>query len=163
MATLAMWLRRAEAAADSRQAQGVTSPFALRSLPYEDLFFYKKQVDNTRLVRQQDPRESGECWSTIGAVCAVTMVLITTLAPGVASLLAGYQIQELEAEHHRLVNEQRVLEAREAELLNPERLERWAERQQLKPPAPGQVIHLQQASPGTVALNLDAEKGAKKE
>jgi len=155
MATLATWFRRAEAVAEPRETGLRKNPYALRALPYEDLYFYRKSIDNSRLVRQHDPHEGSECWSTIGALCVVTIIVITTLAPSVAGLLAGYQIHELETEHARLLNEQRVLEAREAEMLNPQRLERLAVDLKLQVPDRGQVVHLNQASAGAVALNLE--------
>ncbi len=161
MATLATWFRRAETEAEPRETGRGKNPYALRALPYEDLYFYRKSIDNSRLVRQHDPSEGSECWSTIGAVCVVTIV-ITTLAPSVAGLLAGYQIHELETEHARLLNEQRVLEAREAELLNPQRLERLAVDLKLQVPDRGQIVHLNQTSAGAVALNLETLPAADK-
>ena len=31
-------------------------PFQLRALPQEDVFFYCKKIDNSRLVREPDPQ-----------------------------------------------------------------------------------------------------------
>jgi hypothetical protein len=70
-------------------------------------------------------------------------------------MLAGYQIQALQHEQQKLVNEQKLLEAREAELLQAQRLEEIARQQEMVTPAPGQVIHLNQPSAGAVALNIE--------
>lgn len=123
---------------------------ALRALPNEDLHLYIKRIDNSRLVRQASPKEAGDCWSTIGAVSAVAIVMITTLAPGVAGVMAGYQIEALKQERQKLLNEQRGLEVEEARLLSTERLEQLAREQNMITPASGQVFHLG-AGEGTVA------------
>src|SRR5881628_311041 len=80
MATLATILRKFDGAgAEPRRMETAQpNPYQLRALPNEDIFFYIKRVDNSRLVREPDPQAKSECWSTIGAVCAVAAVLITS-------------------------------------------------------------------------------------
>ena len=104
MATLATILRKFDTAspAPRRVEPSRPNPYLLRPLPNEDIYFYTKRVDNSRLVREADPKAKTECWSTIGAVCAVAVVLITSLAPSVAGITAGYQIQALKQERQRL-------------------------------------------------------------
>jgi hypothetical protein len=84
------------------------------------------------------------------------MVLLTSFAPNVATMLAGYQIQALQQEQQKLVNEQKLLEARESELLQAQRLEELAQKQEMTTPKPGQVVHLTQQSAGAVALNIES-------
>src|SRR5438067_3201077 len=97
MATLATILRKFDTAhAEPRRAEAPRpNPYLLRALPNEDIFFHTKRIDNSRLVREPDPRAKMECWSTIGAVCALAAVMITSLVPGVACITAGYQIEAL--------------------------------------------------------------------
>src|SRR5260370_1409322 len=83
---------------DGRRELAQTNPYLLRALPNEDIFFYTKRVDNSRLVREPDPRAKSECWSSIGAICAIAAVLITSLVPGVAGITAGYQVEALKQE-----------------------------------------------------------------
>src|SRR5882672_3854564 len=118
MATLATILRKFDTAgAPPRRVEAARpSPYLLRALPNEDIFFHTKRVDNSRLVREADPKAKAECWSTIGAVCAVAAVLITSLVPGVAGITAGYQVEALKQERVRLLNERRGLEVEEAKL-----------------------------------------------
>src|SRR3954466_14133869 len=156
MATLATIIRKFDrtAAEPRRMELARPNPYLLRALPNEDIFFYTKRVDNSRLVREADPKAKTECWSTIGAVCAVAVVLITSLAPSVAGITAGYQIQALKQERQRLIDERRVLEVAEARLVGPERLEQLARDQRMVSPRPEQVVHLNiNASEGTVAYN----------
>jgi len=161
MATLATILRKFDAAdAEPRRAEMARpNPYSLRALPNEDIFFHTKRVDNSRLVREADPRAKAECWSTIGLVSALAVLLITTLAPSVAGITAGYQVQALQQERQRLLDERRTLEVDEAKLLGPDRLEQLAKEQKMVSPAPDQIVNLNpNASDGTVAFNRAAKK-----
>lgn len=158
MATLATFFKRTEVVAAPVRRQAALrvepDPFRLRALPNEDVFFYCKKVDNSRLVREADPKSRTECWSTIGAACAVVVLLTSMLIPSVGATMAGYKVQELKAEEQRLLNERRVLELEEARLLSPARLQELAAHQRLLPPSPGQVVHLDPKGDGSLALNV---------
>jgi hypothetical protein len=161
MATLATILRKFETGeAEPRRAEMARpNPYSLRALPNEDIFFHTKRVDNSRLVREADPRSRAECWSTIGAVSALAVLFIGTLAPSVAGITAGYQVQALQQEHQRLLDERRTLDVEQAMLLGPDRLERLAKDQKMVSPAPDQIVELVPgASDGTVAFNQTSKK-----
>lgn len=135
------------------------NPYLLRALPNEDIFFHTKRVDNSHLVREADPRAKAECWSAIGAVCALAAVMITSLAPGVACITAGYQIEALKQESQRLKNESRSLEVEEAKLVGPEVLQKLAKERNMGSPKKDQIVHLNtDASEGTVASNGTPQK-----
>jgi hypothetical protein len=144
MATLATILRKFDTARaePARVDAARLNPDLLRALPNEDIFFHTKRVDNSRLVREPDPRAKAECWSTVGAICALAAVLISSLAPSVAGITAGYQIEALKQEGRRLVNERRSLEVEEARLLGPQRLEQVAREQKMVSPHADQVVNL---------------------
>ncbi len=40
---------------NQRQATAVRDAYQLRALPNDDVYFYCKRIDNSRLVRQADP------------------------------------------------------------------------------------------------------------
>jgi len=128
------------------------NPFELRALPQEDVFFYCKKIDNSRLEREHDPKAHGECWSAIGGAAVILALLSGVLAPSVASTLAGYKLEALRAEERQLLDEKRTLELQKAELLSPDRLERLAQQQDLITPANNQVVHLEQKADGAVAM-----------
>lgn len=160
MATLPAFFRRMEPPA---RAQGAARPasfrgeqdrYRLRPLPYDDVFFYCKKIDNSRLVREADPQSRNACWSAIGAACVAVMLLGLLLAPSVAGTLAGYKLESLRAQERRLLTEQRVLDLQEAGLLRPDRLEKLAKRQNLVTPASGQVVHLDAAGAGDAAVAM---------
>ena len=131
----------------------VEDPYRLRPLPQEDVFFYCKRIDNGRLVREDDPKARGACWSAVAAVSVVLALLTAALAPSVAGTLAGYKLESLKAEQRLLIDEGRVLALREAELLSPQRLEELAQRQSLVTPKWEQVIRLDGNKPSsTIAM-----------
>ena len=118
------------------------NPFELRALPQEDVFFFCKKIDNSRLVREPDPKAPKACWSAIGVAALAVALIGGVLLPNLMSTLAGYQLEKLRAEHLTLVDERHNLEWKEAELVNVNRLERLAKDRNLAPPAPGQLVHL---------------------
>jgi len=158
MATMPAIFRRTDAPAYSEStrrpapARAERSPFELRSLPQEDVFFYCKKIDNSRLEREHHPKAHGACWSAIGAAAVVLALLTGVLAPSVANTLEGYKMEALRAEERKLLDESRILDLQEAELLSPDRLLRLAHNQNLGTPATGQVFHLDGKPDSTVAM-----------
>jgi hypothetical protein len=150
MATLATFFKRTDAfalPATHREAvRAQSDPFALRTLPNDEIYFYAKKIDNSRIVRQADPTARGECWSAVGAAAVLLMLGASIIAPHVGSVLAGYKLEALKQERQALVNERRELEVKEAGLLSPGRLNDLAQARKLTSPAPDQVIHLDVAT-----------------
>src|SRR5260370_666052 len=68
--------RRADAAARLR-------PFA-----NEDICLFVKRIDNTRVVREADPKARGVCWKLIGSVVGAAVLLIGVLLPSAYGLHA---------------------------------------------------------------------------
>ena len=158
MATLPAFLRKTEVPVEAAPGHKLAPVrperdlYRLRALPHEDVFFYSKKIDNSRLVREPDPKARGACWSAIGAACVVLVLVTSVLAPSVASTLAGYKLEALRAEERRLQNERRMLALKEAELLSPDRLEAIAKQRNLVTPGAGQVTHLDGKSDSAVAM-----------
>jgi cell division protein FtsL len=157
MATQPAFLRRTEAPAFSAakrtaSVQTIGDRYQLRALPHEDLAFFCKKIDNSRLVREPDPKAPSACWSAIGTACIALALVTGVVAPRVAGTLAGYKLESLRAEERRLLNERQSLELQEAELTDVNRLEKLAKNQNLNTPAPGQLIHLNGKSNSAVAM-----------
>ena len=126
--------------------------FQLRALPHEDVFFFCKKIDNSRLVREADPRAGSACWSVIGAACLGLALLTGVVAPSVANTVAGYKLEALRVEARGLADERRTLELEEAQRLSPERLDKLAQGQHLVPPTNNQITHLENKGENKVAL-----------
>ena len=156
MATLPKVLQRHET---PRPARGPVPVYAgnggghgLRALPQEDVFFFCKKIDNSRLVREPDPKAKTACWNVIGASCLAVLALGVLMAPQVAATMEGYKLEALRTEEQRLLDERRSLDLQEAQLLSPERLEKLAKRQNLVTPSSNQVFHLETKPDGAVAM-----------
>ena len=158
MATLPAFLRRMDLPVGTetvpRRAalRAERDPFLLRALPHEDLFFYSKRIDNSRLVREADPQARGACWSAIVAASVALVLLTSLLAPSVAGTLAGYKLESLRAQEQKLLTERRVLELQEAALLRLDRLEKLARAQNLVAPRSEQIVHLEPTGDAAVAM-----------
>ena len=126
--------------------------FVLRSIPNEDIYFFVKEIDNARVVRQADPKARGACWRLILSGGLAVLLLIGVLLPSAAGRIAGYQIESLRQEQQRLQSEKAALEIEEARLLTPARLEEIARRQQFMDPAPRTVVYLD--AKGELAMNV---------
>ncbi len=130
-----------------------TGGVLLRSFANDDIYFYVKRIDNTRVVREADPEARGTCWKLIGSVVAAVVLLISVLLPSAYGLLAGYQIQTLRQEGAKLAAERASLELEEAQLLSPARMEELARMQQFIDPPAQKVVYLETSQSGTVAMN----------
>jgi uncharacterized protein HemX len=118
----------------------------------EDVYFYVKRIDNSRVVREADPQARGTCWKLIGTVGLAVVLLILVLLPSAYGLLAGYQIQTLRQDAQHLATEQASLELQEARLLSPARMEELARIQQFIDPPSAKVVYLDTKG-GSLAMN----------
>jgi hypothetical protein len=156
MATLAdVWSRMfaqsmERAAPMTRDADAYTR---VRSFANEDILFYTKRIDNTRVVREADPVARGRCWKLMASVVGAAVLLIAVLLPSAYGLMAGYQIESLRAEKSRMDAEQASLELSEAKLLSPARMEELARIQEFVDPAPQKVVYLESQQQGSLAMN----------
>jgi cell division protein FtsL len=135
-----------------RPAREKDDPYALRSIPNEDIYFYVKEINNARVVRESDPQARTACWKLIASAGVAAVLLIGVLLPSAYGLLAGYQIESLKQEQSRLNTERSRLELEEAKLLSPARLEELARTQQFVDPPPQKVVYLD--GKGSLALNV---------
>ena len=126
--------------------------FRLRALPNEDVYMFVKRIDNSRVVKQADPRARARDWRLIGTGSFAAAVLVGVLLPSAYGLMAGYQLNQLQREHERLVSERSKLEIEEARLVSAERLQELAAQQQFIDPAPDRTVYLPK-SDTSLALN----------
>lgn len=162
MATLATYFRRPTAIAtgdaDPQPWIEEIDPYALRPLPCEDVYFYCKKINNSRIVRQADPVETRRAFRVMGSFFLLLFFAVGMLAPRGLGLGAGYRLEALKTEHSRLMDEQTALELEEARLMSPQRMAELAQTLKLEDPTPGQV-HLLNPKPGnSVAWNLHGKR-----
>jgi hypothetical protein len=149
MATLATILDRfttAHGAADDCSRTRVLdheAPYEVPPFPNEDVFFYVKHIDNSRVFREADPAARKACWRLIGSSFAFAVLVIGLLLPSVNQLMAGYRMEALRQERQRLELDRASLELAETKLLSPAHLEELARTQRFVDPAPEAVIYLE--------------------
>jgi len=131
----------------------VDASIRVRAFANEDIYFYVKRIDNSRVVRQNDPVERGACWKMIGSAVGAAVLLVGVLLPSAYSLMAGYTIQSYKQEQQRLITERAALELQESALLSPARMEELARTQQFVDPGPQNVVYLDGQDGSQVARN----------
>lgn len=121
---------------------GHEDPFEVPAFPNEDVYFYVKHIDNSRVLREADPAARQVCWRLIGSSFAFAALVVALLLPSLNRLMAGYKIEALRHERQRLELERASLELAESKLLSPARLEQLAHTQRFVDPAPEAVVFL---------------------
>ena len=145
LATIFDWImaKGSQQAAPRSRTLEQEEPFAVPFFPNEDVYFYMKRIDNSRVAREVDPAVHRVCWSLIGSTLAVAMLVMGLLLPSLYGLVAGYRIETLRQEKGRLELERASLELQESRLMNPARLEELAKIQRFVDPAPQKVVRLE--------------------
>ncbi|HYM09685.1 MAG TPA: cell division protein FtsL [Bryobacterales bacterium] len=114
---------------------------AVRPLPMEDLCFFAKSIDNSRLVRVVDPRSPRECLGLVACLSAVFILAVTYIVPCLLLLRTGYRVETLKKQNDALVESNRQLQVKEAVLRDPQRIYSIARgKLGLSEPAPEQVV-----------------------
>src|SRR5690349_18718836 len=108
--------------------------------------YFTKAIDNSRLVKVEDPRRNREM-KQFGTALACLFLLVFTYAwQHFKAIEYGYQIESSKRELASLTEMNHALRLEDASLRDPERIDVLARRMGLVPPEPGQVIHMD-ASP----------------
>ena len=108
--------------------------------------YFGKAIDNSRLVKVEDPRRNREM-KQFGTALAVLFLLVFTYAwQHFRAIRYGYQIESAKRELNNLTEMNRALRLEDASLRDPERIDVMARRMGLVPPEPGQVIRMDSAS-----------------
>jgi cell division protein FtsL len=114
---------------------------AVRPLPMENLCFFVKPIDNSRLVRVMDPHSKWDLLKMLAGGLFVFVIAFGYIVPYLWMLRTGYRIEELKKEHETLVDQSRVLQVEESGLRNPRRIDEIARtRLGMSKPAPHQVM-----------------------
>ena len=104
--------------------------------------YFSKSIDNSRLVKMEDPRRNREM-KQFGTALAVLFLLVFGYTwQHFRAIEYGYQIEVAKRELGGLTEMNRALRLEDASLRNPERIDLLARRMGLVPPVPGQVIRM---------------------
>jgi len=104
--------------------------------------YFSKAIDNSRLVKVEDPRRNREM-KQFGTALACLFLLVFTYAwQHFKAIEYGYQIESAKRELSEKTEMNHALRLEDASLRDPERIDLLARRMGLVPPEPGQVIRM---------------------
>jgi len=108
--------------------------------------YFAKNIDNSRLVRVEDPRRNREM-KQFGAALACLFLLVFTYAwQHFKAIEYGYRIESSKRELSSRAEMNGALRTEIASLRDPERIDVLARRMGLVPPEPGQVMRMDTAT-----------------
>jgi hypothetical protein len=108
--------------------------------------YFSKAIDNSRLVKVEDPRHNREM-KQFGTALACLFLLVFTYAwQHFKAIEYGYKIEVAKRELSEKTEMNRALRLEDASLRDPQRIDVLARRIGLVPPEPGQVIRMDSAA-----------------
>ena len=104
--------------------------------------YFRKSIDNSRVVKVEDPRREREMRQFGLALCCLFLLVMGYALQHFRAIEYGYKIQTLRSQREDLVNMNRALRLEGASLRDPERIDLTARKLGLQPPQPGQVVRM---------------------
>ena len=109
--------------------------------------YFAKAIDNSRLVKVEDPQRSREMRQFGIALGCLFLLVMTYTWQHFKAIEYGYKIESMKNERDGLLEMNRALRLEEASLRSPERIDRLARQYGMQPPQAGQVIRMDSAPP----------------
>ena len=119
--------------------------------------YFTKAIDNSRLVKVEDPRRAREMRQFGVALACLFLFVMAYAFQHFKAIEYGYRIESLKSQKDSLIEVNRALRLEEASLRDPERIDRMARELGLQSPQAGQVIRMDTALPegsGAVVASL---------
>ena len=101
--------------------------------------YFRKNIDNSRLVKVEDPRRAREMKQFGLALCLLFLLVMGYALQHFRAIEYGYKIETLRSQRDGLAEMNRALRLEEASLRDPERIDVMARKLGLESPLPGQV------------------------
>jgi hypothetical protein len=105
--------------------------------------YFAKAIDNSRLVKLEDPRRNREMKQFCTAMAFLFLLVFTYAWQHFKAIEYGYQIESAKRELAVITEMNHALRLEDASLRDPERIDLLARRMGLVPPEPGQVIRME--------------------
>lgn len=113
--------------------------------------YFSKSIDNSRLVKVEDPRRHREM-KQFGIALACLFLLVMTYAfQHFKAIEYGYKIETLKSQRNSLAELNRDLRLEEASLQDPQRIDVLARKMGLQSPQAGQVIRMDTTLPDSAS------------
>jgi cell division protein FtsL len=111
--------------------------------------YFSKPIDNSRLVKLEDPKRSREMRQFGVALGCLFLLVMTYTWQHFKAVEYGYKVESLKAQRDGLLEENRALRLEEASLRAPDRIDKLARDFGMQPPQAGQVVSMDAASSDT--------------
>lgn len=118
------------------------STAARRYVPGAPEIYFNKAIDNSRLVKLDDPERRREIRMFTLAMSVIFVLCTMYVWQHFRSIEYGYNIEAARAERDRLTEENRELRLEEATLKSPDRIDAIARKMGFEAPQAGQVQHM---------------------
>jgi cell division protein FtsL len=131
-------------------AAAIQAPIATRRRPFwtgTPEIYFAKAIDNSRLVKVEDPRRTREMRQFGFAMACLFLFVMAYAFQHFKAIEYGYKIEALKSQREGLVEMNRALRLEEASLRDPERIDRMARELGLQSPQAGQVMRMDSAVP----------------
>jgi len=102
--------------------------------------FFTKHLDNTRIVKADDPERRKEMRSFTIAMSFLFLFVMAYVWQHFSSIEMGYHIESQKAQVEHVREDNRQLRLTEAQLSDPDRIDKIAKQLGLDVPMPGQVV-----------------------
>ena len=109
--------------------------------------YFPKAIDNSRLVKIEDPKRSHEMRQFGIALSCLFLLVMTYTWQHFKAIEYGYKVESLRSQRDGLLEMNRALRLEEASLRSPDRIDKLAREYGMQPPQAGQVIHMDSALP----------------
>lgn len=109
--------------------------------------YFTKAIDNSRLVKIEDPNRGREMKLFGGAMACLFLLVMTFAWQHFKAIEYGYKIEALRTQRNQLTEANHALRLEEAMLRDPERIDAMARKMGLQTPTAGQVIRMDAATP----------------
>src|SRR5450432_144681 len=109
--------------------------------------YFSKGIDNSRLVKVEDPRRAREMRQFGVALCCLFLLVMTYAFQHFKAIEYGYKIEALKSQRDVLAERNRDLRLEDASLRDPARIDLLARQMGLQSPQAGQVIRMDSAAP----------------
>jgi len=119
--------------------------------------YFAKSIDNSRLVKIEDPRRTREMRQFGVALGCLFLFVMAYAFQHFKAIEYGYKIEALKSQRTSLIEMNRALRLEEASLRDPERIDRMAREMGLQSPQAGQVVRMDTSLPeasGSVVASL---------
>src|SRR6202142_969906 len=104
--------------------------------------YFRKTIDNSRLVKAEDPRRERGMKQFGLALCCLFLLVMGYALQHFRAIEYGYKIETLRVQRDGLTEMNRALRLEEASLRDQERIDVMARRLGMQSPQPGQVLRM---------------------